>query len=156
MILQIAPDYRLRETLRMTFLTIGLILILLDVLIKEINGLYFFSFILFIVGGCMYLFSSKDKLTINNNSIIYEKKSIIDGIKTIQIDFEKISKVRFYKRQILIFGGRNPMADADAQSLYHANRIVIVTKDYKKEVIQQIGKLEQFKNAYKTIESKIS
>lgn len=156
MIFKIEPKYKVRNTIRMTLFSVGLALILLDILLKETEGLYFLSLIMIVVGGFISVFSTKSKLMIDKKSIIVESKSIIEEPKTIQVYFVNLKKVRFLKKQFLWFGGRNPMADADAQTLYHTNRIVLTTKDNKEEVIQQIGAIDKFKNAFSIIESEIS
>ena len=156
MILKIEPEYKVRNTIRITLFTIGFALILLEVIFKETEGLYFFSVIMFGVGGFISVFSSKNRLIIDKKLITVETKSIIDGAKTLQIEFSNIKNVRFLKKQFLLLGGRNPLADADAQTLYHTNRIVLTTKEDMEEVIRQIGALRRFKEAFSIIEQEVS
>ncbi|WNH09753.1 hypothetical protein [Thalassobellus suaedae] len=89
--------------------------------------------------------------------IAFNSKSLVKEFdKSIFIPFKDIKKIYFLKRQFLIFGGRSPIADADAQRLYNENRIVFLLEDNKSETIFQVGKLKDFKKAYNIIENRIN
>ncbi|MFL1010532.1 hypothetical protein ACIEHO_00320 [Jejuia sp. DST062] len=95
-------------------------------------------------------------MRINNEFVEFESKSFVPEFnKTIRIRLNDIERTIFLKRQFLIFGGRSPIADADAQTLYNENRIVFLLKNGQSETILQTGRLFEFKTAYSLIKEKI-
>ncbi|UOR30050.1 hypothetical protein GSB9_03330 [Flavobacteriaceae bacterium GSB9] len=95
-------------------------------------------------------------MIINNEFVEFESKSIVSEFnKFIRIRFSDIERAVFLKRQFLIFGGRSPIADADAQTLYNENRIVFLLKNGQSQTVFQTGKLKEFKEAHSLIQEKL-
>ena len=154
---EITPEYRFKTFLKYFLLLLGLILIIIPLATSSYDVLSFLGMISIILGLLFTVFTSKRYLKINNIQIEFESKSVIkDFSKTVTIPFVDIDEVHFLKRQFLIFGGRNPIADADAQTLYNENRIVFLLKSKKSETIAQVGKLEDFKKAYTIMKEKVN
>lgn len=153
---EIIPEYRFKSYFKYFIFSIGVILSLIPLIISDYEVLSFFGLIIIIIGLFYILFMSKQYLRINNDLITFESKRIVKEFsQLISIDINTIKDVYFLKRQFLIFGGRSPIADADAQRLYNENRIVFVLKDKKSETIMQTGKLEDFKKAYTMIKLRV-
>lgn len=128
----------------------------IPIFIKNYEVLSFFGLILIFISALLALFSSKNYLRINNEFVEFESKSIVPEFnKLIRIRFKDIKKAVFLKRQFLIFGGRSPIADADAQTLYNENRIVFHIKNGQSETILQIRNLVEFKFAFFLIREKV-
>ena len=153
---EIIPEYRFKNYFKYSIFAIGLILIIIPTIISDYDVLSFFGLIIMIIGLLITLFSSKQYLSIDQEFIEFESKSIVKEFsKSISISFNDIEKIFFLRRQFLILGGRSPIADADAQTLYNENRIVFVLKDNKSETIKQVGKIKEFKTAYSMIKSRL-
>jgi len=153
---EIIPGYLFKTYFKYSLFSIGLILIITPLLIDDYEVLYFFGLILMIIGLLIAIFTTKQYLRINHDLIEFESKSIVkDFNQYITIHFEDIEEVFFLKRQFLVLGGRDPLADADAQTLYNENRMVFLLKDNKSKTILQTGKLKDFKNAYAIIKDRI-
>lgn len=151
----IIPKYKFKTYFGSILLIIGFFLIIISFLFKNFDGYRFLGFLLIIIGGAFIIFTSKRYLRFTEKSIEFESKSIIkDFCKSISIEFDNIEEVLFLKRQFLILGARNPIADADAQTLYHENRIAFKLKNGKIEIIPQTGKIRGFKNAFNFVKSK--
>ncbi len=134
----------------------GLIFMIIPLVIDNYEVFSFFGLILIIIGLFFTVFTLKQCLTINNDQVKFESKCIIkDFEESIIIPFDNIREVYFFKRQFLILGGRSPIADADAQTLYNENRIVFILGDKESKTIMQTGKLEDFKKAYSIIKSRV-
>ncbi|WP_406967465.1 hypothetical protein [Flavisericum labens] len=128
----------------------------IPIFIKNYEELSFFGLIIVFISTLFALFSSKNYLRINNEFVEFESKSFVPEFnKTIRIRLNDIERTIFLKRQFLIFGGRSPIADADAQTLYNENRIVFLLKNGQSETILQTGRLFEFKTAYSLIKEKI-
>lgn len=155
MIFEIKPDYRLRNFIRYAFFAIGFVFILVTIFNHD-RGYLFLAIISIAIGGFISIFSSKKHLTINDKSIILKTKNLIDESDSVSIDFSNIERVDFCNRQMLFLGGRNPLADADAQTMYNENRIIFTLKDNSQKVIMQVGKIEDFKNAFTLIKDKVN
>ena len=151
---KIIQDNWYKNAFRHSLFTIGIIVFISDLIVNKTPKLLFFALLPIAAGGLLTLFSAKRKLFIYEGSILYENKSIIDSSDSFSLDFGDIIKVRFLKKQFLLLGGRNPMADADAQTLAHQNRIVMTLNDNSEKVIPQIGELEDFKKAFAIIKKK--
>lgn len=153
---EIIPAYRFKSYFKYLLFSIGLILIA----ISSINGSYdvlsFLGLILIIAGVLFILFTSKQYLKINHDAVEFKSKSIIKEFsQSITIKFDEVKEVYFLKRQFLLFGGRNPIADADAQTLYNENRVLFILNDNKQETIKQVGSLNDFKKAFELIKKRI-
>ena len=135
---------------------IGFLCSVLPFFIKNYEVLSFFGLIIIFIGALFALFSSKNCLIINNEFVEFESKSIVSEFnKFIRIRFSDIERAVFLKRQFLIFGGRSPIADADAQTLYNENRIVFLLKNGQSQTVFQTGKLKEFKEAHSLIQEKL-
>ena len=153
---EIIPAYRFKEYFKYSIFSIGLILIIVPTIINDYDVFLFFGLIVIIIGLLITVFSSKQCLKINQELIEFESKSIVKEFsQSISISFNDIDKIFFLRRQFLIFGGRSPIVDASAQTLYNENRIVFILKDNKSETIKQVGKIEEFKKAYSIIKNRI-
>jgi hypothetical protein len=148
---EIKPDYKLKQNIKMLIFLLGLTLFITPAFIKN-ESFYFFGLILMFIGLLLHLFISKEHLKVNQNSIEFESKSIINEFnKSISIPFDTIKEVNFFKRQFLIFGGQSIISP----TLYFENRIVFIIENNRTETITQIGKLSDFKKAYSIIKSKV-
>lgn len=153
---EITPEYRFKSYLKYTLFSTGVVLIIIQLIINTVEVLSFLGLVVIIAGLLFTLFTSKQYLKINRDQIEFESKSIIKEFSKSQtIRFVDIEKVYFLKKQFLIFGGRNPVADASAQTLYNANRIVFLLKDKRSTTIVQTGKLKDFKRAFEIIKERI-
>ncbi len=153
---KIEPEYKFKTYFKYFFFLAGIVLVIIPLIIDNYDVLSFLGLVSIIIGLIFTVFASKQYLRINRDQIEFESKSIIKEFsKLLTIKFADINEVHFLKRQFLIFGGRNPVADADAQTLYNENRIVFLLKNKKSETIMQTGKLEEFRKAYDIIKSKV-
>jgi len=153
---EIKSEFKLIFYIKTTLLLIGLTCFITAFINKQQDLLYFLGLIALFIALVLFLFSSKEQLIITPNTIVYNSKSLVKEFnKSISIPFKDMKNVYFLKRQFLIFGGRSPIADADAQRLYNENRMVFVLENNKSETILQVGKLNDFKKAYNIIENRI-
>ena len=153
---RIEPEYRFKTYIKYFFFVASVFLIIIPLVIDNYDVLTFLGLISTILGLVFTVFTSKQYLKISRDQIEFESKSIIKEFsKSLTIKFADINEVYFLKRQFLILGGRNPYADADAQTLYNENRIVFRLKDKKSEMIMQTGKLTEFRKAFEIIKDKV-
>ncbi|WNH11760.1 hypothetical protein [Thalassobellus suaedae] len=154
---EVKSAFKFTSYIKTTLLFIGLTCFITAFVYQGYDVLYFLGFITLFIALLFFLFSSKEQLQISQDLIAFNSKSLAKEFdKSISIPFKDIKKSYFLKRQFLIFGGRSPIADADAQRLYNENRIVFLLEDNKSETIFQVGKLKDFKKAYNIIENRIN
>jgi len=153
---EIRSEFKLISYIKTTLLFIGLTCFISAFVYQGYDILYFLGFIAVFIGLLFYFLTSKETLKISEDIIEYNSISLIKEFdKSISIPFKDIKSVYFLKRQFLIFGGRSPIADADAQRLYNENRMVFVLENNKSETILQVGKLYDFKKAFNSIKNRI-
>ncbi|WP_338356223.1 hypothetical protein [Yeosuana marina] len=133
---------------------IGFLLLITPLFLNnQYEVLSFFGLIIMIIGLFFSLFNSKESLIISQNYIKFESKSIIKEFnKSIEIPFDTIQNVNFFKRQFLNFGGRSIISP----KLYFENRIILILENNKREAIIQVGKLADFKKAYEIIKNRVN
>lgn len=153
---EIKSEAKINAYLKILFFAVGFLFFIMAAIYKAFEILYFFGLITIFIALLLHLFSSKKHLKISQDHIEFNLKSCIKEFnKSVSIPFKAIKNVYFLKRQFLIFGGRSPIADADAQRLYNENRIIFVLDNNRSETIMQLGKLSDFKKGFTIIKTKL-
>ncbi len=151
---EIKPDYKKRKR------NVNLILYL------SVNIIVFsivYSSPLFVILGFYMLivmvFIPKKYMVIENNSIIIESNFLISALNsTAVIDIKDIQEAFFVKGQFRLqnlFSGGHDYIDYEYNRVLTTDKIVLNLKNKRHKNIYKIGNLEQFKEAYNTIQSLI-
>lgn len=127
------------------FIAVGLMSGVASFVFDSLSGLTFFGIMFLFFGGLIAVFGARNKLIITDDKIVFTSENLVkDFNKTVVVDLAELEHVDFLKRQFLILGGRNPLADADAQTMFNQNRMVFYLRHKRPVVINQVGKPGEF------------
>lgn len=156
----IAPEYRFKEMFSYLLFALGLVFILFSVFTYDGGIGLFFGVMLFIVGLLYLIFTSKQYLTIDNEKIILEKRTLVKVFDDELITIKRIDiKEVFYLRRQIMLGNifvSKPYGDYDDKRIINPERIVIELKEKRGKTILRIGDKEQFHQAYEFIKKSIT
>ena len=121
----IRPNYRSKTLIQSILIVIGVLMIFYSLFTND-GGLYvFLGFIVVIIDIIFAVFSHRRTLIINEDGVSFNSNHLIKGFgEEFKLLFEEIEDIDFAKGKILWLGGRNPIADADVQTLHSVTRII--------------------------------